>query len=351
MNSPVETLIIGIVLLIITGIFTWPDKGILARWKKIKTNTKKILIEDALKHLYDFEYKNLDCTLQSLAGHLSISGDDVTELSENLKEMNLIISEAGKLRLTGNGRSYALKIIRVHRLWEKYLADETGIDEKNWHLLAERKEHFIDEETADELANKMGNPAFDPHGDPIPTSAGELPVRKGIPLTKLKPGESAKIIHIEDEPLAIYSQILAERLYPGMQIRIIEADIERIRFIADGEEKLLSPLIASNVTVTLLHVIKKTKEHLRSLSALKIGEEGIVAGISKACRGQQRRRLMDFGIVPGTKIRAELTSLGKDPVAYYIRGALIAIRKDQSDFILIKQENEKEINNEQSIVK
>ena len=349
--NPFETLIIGIIFLIVAGIIIWPDKGILARWKKNKANTKKILIEDALKHLYDFEYKNLDCTLHSLAGHLSISGDEVAILSENLQKMDLIISREEKLQLTNKGRSYALKIIRVHRLWEKYLADETGIDERKWHLLAEREEHFIDENAADELANKMGNPAFDPHGDPIPTATGDLPVRKGIPLTELKQGESAKIIHIEDEPLAIYSQILAERLYPGMQIRITETDKERIRFIAEGDEKLLSPLIANNITVTLLHVIKKAKENLRSLSSLKIGEEGVVLEISKACRGQQRRRLMDFGIVPGTKIKAELQSAGKDPTAYYIRGALIALRKDQSDFIIIKQGNEKEIKNEQSIIK
>ena len=100
-----------------------------------------------------------------------------------------------------------------------------------------------------------------------------------------------------------------------------------------------------------MHVIKKAKENLRSLSSLKIGEEGVVLEISKACRGQQRRRLMDFGIVPGTKIKAELQSAGKDPTAYYIRGALIALRKDQSDFIIIKQGNEKEIKNEQSIIK
>ena len=336
MNNPIETLIIGILILFVISIFIWPDKGIIAKWKKAKKQSLKIQIEDALKHLYDFEEKNISITLHSLAGHLGISGDEVAKIAETLKEMKLISIQNKKLFLTSDGRTYALKIIRVHRLWESYLAEETGIKEKDWHIYAEEKEHYISQEQADVLAAKIGNPSYDPHGDPIPTSDGEVPTRKGIPLTEVDSNKIFQIVHIEDEPQAIYSQIIAEGLFPGMQIRVIEISKERIKFIAQGEECILSPLIAANLTVVPLLFTDKIKEDYKLLSSLNIGEIGEVVGISKACRGQQRRRLLDFGLVPGTKIIAELESIGKDPIAFNIRGASIALRKNQTDFIYIK---------------
>ena len=67
-----------------------------------------------------------------------------------------------------------------------------------------------------------------------------------------------------------------------------------------------------------------------------IGQEATVVDISAACRGLERRRLLDLGIVPGTVVRAELQSAGGDPIAYRIRGAMIALRKDQADLIYVR---------------
>ena len=337
MNNPLETLIIGTIILFVLCVLFWPGKGILANWKKLQKQSLKILIEDALKHLYDFEDKNISSTLHSLSGYLSISGDEAAKIAQKLKDINLINIHNEKLLLTPDGRTYALKIIRVHRLWESYLADETGVKEKDWHLRAEEKEHYIDQEEANILAARMGNPAYDPHGDPIPTASGDLPVKKGKHLTEAAVGKVYKIVHIEDEPIAIYSQIVAMGLYPGMQLKIVEVTKEKIKFVAEGEECVLSPLIATNLTVAQIIIPEKIKKDFKTLSSLKIGEEGEVVGISRACRKQQRRRLLDFGIVPGTKIISELQGFSKDPIAYKIRGTLIALRKQQTDYIYIKK--------------
>ena len=121
---------------------------------------------------------------------------------------------------------------------------------------------------------------------------------------------------------------------------MINSTSERIRFIAEGEECVLAPLFANNVTVFPLHKERPVTESFKTLSTLSIGEEGIVVGISKACRGQQRRRLLDFGVVPGTVIKAEMKSVGGDPVAYRIRGANVALRKKHTDQIYIKKSDE-----------
>ena len=341
MNEPLALLIIGFIVLIFLTLLFYPDKGILATWKRSKYTNKKALIEDALKYLYNCEYNGINCTLNGIAGNLSISADDATDIISKLESMGLVSAKQDFLSLTPDGRSYALRVVRVHRLWEKYLADETSVKENEWHLKAEELEHTLTPEQANQLAAQIGNPVFDPHGDPIPSASGELPTKKGKSLTEMKVGEFANIIHIEDEPQAIYSQIIAEGLYPGMQILMLEISDKRVKFVANGEECILSPLIAKNITVGVLQLEKKIEGKFKPLSSLKVGEEGTILGIAKALRGQQRRRLMDLGIVPGTKIEAELESLTGDPVAYRVRGTTVALRKQQTEKIyLVNEEKE-----------
>jgi len=344
MINPVLALLIAVSLAAIVAVLFWPAKGLFAIYRKAKSNTSRVIIEDALKHLYDYEERNVRSTLRSIAGHLNITGDDTTLLMAKLEAMGLIESNQEGIQLTAEGRSYALRVIRIHRLWERYLADQTGIKESDWHLEAEVKEHNISLEEAEKLAVQMGNPVFDPHGDPIPTKDGEIPKRQGVPLTSLQNGEFGKIIHIEDEPHAIYLQLIAQGLYPSMQVRINNIEKSRIRFEVNGEECVLAPLFAANVHVIPLKKQEEITSEFKSLSSLRKGQKATVLGISKACRGPQRRRLMDLGVVPGTLVTAEFESIGRDPVAYNIKGATIAIRKKNADQIYIKKFEPEELN-------
>ncbi|HQJ46248.1 MAG TPA: iron dependent repressor, metal binding and dimerization domain protein, partial [Ignavibacteriaceae bacterium] len=127
MNEPIILLIIGIIIILILVFLFYPGKGIIARVKRSKNASKKILIEDALKYLYNCEYNQVVCSLNGVAGNLSISADDATDIISKLESLGLVDAKKNELVLTPDGRSYALRIIRVHRLWEKYLADETSI--------------------------------------------------------------------------------------------------------------------------------------------------------------------------------------------------------------------------------
>ncbi len=340
MNEPLMFLTIGTFAIMILVLLFYPNKGIISVWKKSRYANKKTQIEDALKYLYNCEYNIITCTLNGIAGNLSVSADDAAEIISRLESMGLVSAKKNELELTPAGRSYALRVVRVHRLWEKYLAEQTGVTEKEWHQKAELIEHILTPEQADLLAAQIGNPVFDPHGDPIPLASGELPVKKGKLLTEMKENEFANIIHIEDEPQTIYSQIIAEGLYPGMQVRMMEISDRRVKFIANGEECILSPLIAKNITVGIIQLEKQIDGKFKTLSALKIGEIGTILGIGKSLRGQQRRRIMDLGIVPGTKIEAELQSVTGDPVAYRVRGTIVALRKQQTDKIYLFNEEE-----------
>ena len=340
MVNPVYALIgAGVIALLIVAVF-WPEKGLLARWERMQMGSLRVNIEDALKHVYDCEYKKLSSTHASLAGSLSISADEASTLLGRLESMGLLRSRGETVDLTDQGRSYALRIIRTHRLWERYLADETGLHETQWHQEAERQEHRMTADQANALSAQMGHPRFDPHGDPIPTAGGEMPRLAGVQMSQLGPGSVARIIHIEDEPPTVYAQLVAQGLFPGMLVRVHGRTHEKITFDADGEEGVLAPIIAANVTVAPLMREEPAGTVHDSLDSLRTGERGRVIGISRACRGQQRRRLMDLGVIPGTVITAEMKSASGDPVAYSIRGATIALRKRQSSMIHISKERE-----------
>ncbi len=331
--TPATNLTLAAVLAIGLFLLFRPRYGWYWRWTRGRGATERVQMEDALKHLHDCQYTGGCATVQSLAGTLEISSDAAARLSERLESLGLLASTESGLELTSEGTQNALRVIRIHRLWEHYLADRTGIDQAEWHPQADLVEHKMTAAEADALAEQMGYPSFDPHGDPIPSATGEIPERKGQPLNVIEPGSWVHIVHVEDEPKAVYDQLVAAQLYPGMTVRVLESTPESIRLETDTEERILAPVVAANVSVET--VPEDPAAHLpkRRLSSLKVGDQATIADISPACRGIERRRLLDLGMVPGTVVQAELKSPGGDPTGYRIRGAVIAIRKEQADFI------------------
>jgi DtxR family Mn-dependent transcriptional regulator len=339
--DPLTALLIGTLLLGITAVIFWPEKGVLARWQKTSHLNERVQSEDALKHIYKFEMKGRRATIESVAGILHIRLDDAAELLVKMEENGLLTITGDSIQLTAPGRETALHIIRAHRLYEHYLAEETGYEEAEWHGQAERYEHDLTETEINNLASKLGNPTYDPHGDPIPTASGELVLHGGQPLTEIPQNTPGRIVHLEDEPEVVYAQLVAEGLYPGMSIRVLEKTPTRLRFWANGNEHVLAPVVAYNISVVeVAHEQEEPEEIIpngsQRLNSLEIGETAQVVALSRKCRGAERRRFMDLGILPGTKVVAEMRSPSGDPTAYIIRDALIALRSEQASLIQVK---------------
>lgn len=327
-------LLIILIVSLLVLIFLFKTNKI--KLSKTELNEQKILNEDILKSIYNHQYQNSVCNIDSLSVKLNKTNQQIQSSLNQLVNSKHVEYDVKEIRLTDSGKNYALKIIRFHRLYEKYLADKTNINEKIWHQLAEEVEHEFTVEQAEELAAQIGNPVFDPHGDPIPTSKGELPEIKSIPITDLKSGEISVVVHLEDEPKQIYDSIVSKGIYKGIQIKYLGIYNNEVVFYAN--EKLLTINFheAQNITVGIPKLEKIHLGEFKKLSSLAIGQRGKIIGIAKSLRGQQRRRLMDLGIVPGTEIEAELESIGGDPIAYKIRETTIALRKIQTDKIYIE---------------
>lgn len=341
-NNPVQMLMMGVLLLGFLLFLFWPRFGLRARLELRRIRLKRIQLEDALKHIYDCDYRLVACSLESIAGALSISVDDAVNIITRLESHGLVQRREREFHLTQEGRSYALRIIRIHRLWERYLADDTDIRESDWHKEAERREHFFSSDEVEYLAKYLGNPLYNPHGDPIPTPSGYVPEKEGTALTSLEVGQVATVVHVEDEPASIYEQLVAQDIHPGIMLQVIEKSNKRLLLEAYGKEIALAPVTAANVYVVEIIVAKKPEIEFDTLDMLRPGEEAHVLGFSPTCRGLQRRRMMDLGIVPGVKVTAEFRSVGKDPIAYRIRESLLALRTDQTREIFTEKRKGKD---------
>ncbi|RUA06294.1 MAG: hypothetical protein DSY82_09855 [Flavobacteriia bacterium] len=336
--NPVTALaIFGIVSFLLFLIFR-PEKGWLWKWKKTSKSGGKTLTEDILKQMYHLEDSGKTADIHILRDALKVNEGKLVYILSRMAAKDLLHIERDRLILTKSGKEYALSIIRTHRLWEKYLAERTGYDQREWHKQAEKMEHLLSKEETEKLAEKLGNPIYDPHGDPIPSPKGKTAEFKGIPLSRLSKGTKGRIIHLEDEPYHIYEQILKRNITIDSLIKVEENDKNRIVFYSEGEYFTLSPAVAENITVSVIKDEDFKDPGYFRLSRLKEKERARVVSISKEMRGESRRRLLDLGFVKGTPIKVDLKSPMGNTKAYLVKGTSIALREDQASKILVKKE-------------
>ena len=256
---------------------------------------------------------------------------------ELLQEGGHIERVQGGWRLTKSGHDRALELLRAHRLVETYLARRSGLPAAELHGAAEAAEHEYSAQGINALADAMNRPRFDPHGDPIQERAQDLHVLDQVELQEMRSGQCGRIAHIEDEPREDFETLLKMGLALELPIRIKETGRQKVVIELGGEEVELSARMAAHVEVVPVEDAHWYPEDLIRLSGLEDGESGTVSFISAACMGPERRRLLDFGLVPGSVVRREFSSPFGSPVAYSLRGTTIGLRAEQARNIFIRR--------------
>src|SRR5690606_10572197 len=145
-------------------------------------------------------------------------------------------------------------------------------------------------------------------------------------------------VHLEDEPREVFDRLVRAGLGPWMRVEVLGSAEGGVRVRTGGREHELGGMVARSVAVERLPEGAEREAGVETRAALRAGESARVVRISAACQGPQRRRLLDLGVVPGTRITAVLRSASGDPVAYEIRGALIALRREQAEWIEVRRE-------------
>ena len=147
--------------------------------------------QDYLKFIWCArEWSSAPVTTKMLAQRLGVGAPTVSETVRRLTVQGLVAhAPYGEITLTDVGRAHAVAMVRRHRLLETYLVRELGYGWDEVHDEAEVLEHAVSELLIDRIDARLGHPARDPHGDPIPTRDGRVPTPPARQLRDLEPGE------------------------------------------------------------------------------------------------------------------------------------------------------------------
>lgn len=196
------------------------------------------VMEDYLKAIYTLEREEgAPVRTSDVAASLDVTPPTVTSMLDKLEERGLVDREKYKgAELTAEGETVALEVLRHHRLLESYLAEHLDYDWSEVHDEADTLEHHISEEFEERVARALGNPAVDPHGDPIPTSDLEpLPGDDTARLTDADEGDVVTVARVSDRDEDHLAYLANAGVKPGANLTIIEvAPIDMLVVEVDG---------------------------------------------------------------------------------------------------------------------
>ena len=209
-------------------------------------------VEDYLKAVYALERGGDAAATNDLAQRLGVAPASVSGMVRRLAEQGLLSYERYRgVRLTALGRRAALRTLRRHRILESYLATVLGYPWDRVHAEAERLEHAASDELIDRMAAALGDPAFDPHGAPIPTREGAVDERRHLALVDLAPGARARVVRVSDEDGALLRYLSELALTPGAELTLVErAPFDGPLTLLVGEARpAVGPSVAAQVLV------------------------------------------------------------------------------------------------------
>jgi DtxR family Mn-dependent transcriptional regulator len=163
-----------------------------------------LTVENYLKAILQITIRAADDWVATgqLAAALGVSPGTVTSMLKSLAEAALVEYRPYEgVKLTHQGKSLALRMLRRHRLIELFLVKTLNLTWDQVHEEAEHMEHAVSDELIDRIDEFLGRPESDPHGDPIPSSDGAMRGgnHRGVPLTRLEPGTKFRIVRVTNQ--------------------------------------------------------------------------------------------------------------------------------------------------------
>jgi DtxR family Mn-dependent transcriptional regulator len=298
---------------------------------------ERAAFEDILRQILQMQQDGKAATVEALSGILGKPVPLMRRTIGRMTDRELLSVENQTVLLTREGHRWAMHVLRAHRLWESYLADEARLPMTRLHTQAEREEHRLSESDLAALDAQLGHPAEDPHGDPIPTAEGELARPRGTALPQWQGSEFVQVVHVEDEPEDIFKRLLSKGIRPGVSLRLESLGSGYLEAVVDGVPVSLDQDLLPNVEVEEDRAALTSDPQITRLSQLPTGESAEIVALSDTIRGFSRRRLLDFGVTRGTRIAPILNNPFGDPRAFRVRGTTIGIREEQAREIWVRR--------------
>lgn len=179
-------------------------------------------VQDYAKAVYALEARQgAAVSTTDLAARLGVTPGSVSGMVRKLSELGLVEHEPYRgVRLTDQGRRVALEVLRHHRLIELFLANELGMPWDRVHAEAEVLEHVISEDLERVIAERLGNPTLDPHGDPIPTVSLEIDEGDARSLDELAPGAAGTFVRVSDSDPEMLRYLAEQGIALGDRLQV-----------------------------------------------------------------------------------------------------------------------------------
>jgi DtxR family transcriptional regulator, Mn-dependent transcriptional regulator len=181
-------------------------------------------VEDYAKAIYVLETRAGEpVTTNALADRLEVTPGSVSAMVRKLDELGLVTHQRYRgTRLTASGRRLALEVIRHHRLLELFLAEVLDMPWDRVHKEAEVLEHVLSSELEEVIAQKLGNPTRDPHGDPIPSVDFVIEERETTSLADLGKGATGTFVRVSDSDPEMLRYLGERGVAPGATFEVID---------------------------------------------------------------------------------------------------------------------------------
>jgi len=218
-----------------------------------RDNLSHQAIEDYVKTIYSLAQEESPVSTSRVAAARSVKPASATSMIQRLAKLNLVNYEKHYgVTLTETGEKLALEVIRHHRLLELYLMEALGFRWDEVHEQADILEHVISEKLEERIAAALNNPAFDPHGDPIPARDGTMAVMDTTALSDVPAGERARIARIPDDSNSELLRYFASLgLVPGavVTVLIVGPFLGPLTIEVDGAQQVIGRNLAELILV------------------------------------------------------------------------------------------------------
>lgn len=153
--------------------------------------------EEYCECIFDLREDNLEVIQARIADRLRVSRPSVSEMVRRMQDEGLITLDGNHILLTQQGEQLARRVVRRHRLAERFLTDMLDLSWAQAHQEAGKWEHVMSEDVEKAIERVLGNPTTCPHGNPIPGTNYQPPA--AMPLSQVGIGQSFTVSRIPEE--------------------------------------------------------------------------------------------------------------------------------------------------------
>jgi len=154
--------------------------------------------EEYCEAIFELAEDDVEVIQARIAERLDVSRPAVSEMIRKMENERLVTVESGLIKLSGEGVNLATKVVRRHRLAERFLTDVLGLSWTQAHHEAGRWEHIISADVETALVRVLDDPTTCPHGNPIPGSSYEEP-QSSAALQDIDTGDTFVVERIPEE--------------------------------------------------------------------------------------------------------------------------------------------------------